>query len=226
MALSESVEDYLKVILDCGGVMGAAPTSDIARILGISPASVSGMLKRLSRAGLIRHVPYRGASLTPEGRRVALRVVRRHRVLETYLAAKLGYGWDSVHGEAERLEHAVSDGLVERMAMALGEPRYDPHGAPIPTAGGEVEPLEGTALAQVATGEMAMLLKVPGRDPELLRYLASLGLRPGVRFEVAARQPFRGPLTIRLLGPPVREHVIGTELAAQLLCEVVPREAG
>jgi DtxR family transcriptional regulator, Mn-dependent transcriptional regulator len=224
--LSRSVEDYLKAILERESTASAAPTTEVARVLGVSPASVTGMIKRLGRAGLVRHVPYRGASLTPVGRRVALRMVRRHRVLETYLAAKLGYGWDSVHAEAERLEHAVSDELVERMAMVLGDPRYDPHGTPIPTAGGQVEPLPGTPLADMAPGELAKLLRVGGRDPELLRYVASLGLRPGVRFEVAARQPFRGPITIRLLGPPVREHAIGNELAAQLFCEVVPQEAG
>ncbi len=226
MTLSSSAEDYLKAILDREATAGVAPTGELARSLGVSPASVTGMIKRLGRAGLVRHVPYSGASLTPAGRRVALRVVRRHRVLESYLAAKLGYGWDSVHAEAERLEHAVSDELVERMAMALGDPRYDPHGAPIPTATGRFEPLQGTPLGEVAAGELAKLVWVSGRDAELLRYVASLGLRPGVRFEVAARQPFRGPVTIRLLGPPVREHVIGSELAARLLCEVVPREAG
>jgi DtxR family Mn-dependent transcriptional regulator len=226
VGLSRSAEDYLKAVLDCGSASGAAPTTDVARLLGLSPASVTGMLKRLDRAGLVRHAPYRGAALTAAGRRAALRVVRRHRVLEAYLAAKLGYGWDSVHAEAERLEHAASDELVERMAMALGDPRYDPHGTPIPTAGGQIETLHGTLLADVAAGELAKLLWVNGRDPERLRYVGSLGLRPGVRFEVAAQQPFRGPVTIRLLGPPVREHVIGNQLAGELLCEVVPREAG
>jgi DtxR family transcriptional regulator, Mn-dependent transcriptional regulator len=224
--LSRSAEDYLKAIFDGQEASGAASTTDVARSLRVSPASVTGMIKRLGAAGLVQHVPYRGASLTATGRRAALRVVRRHRVLETYLAAKLGYGWDSVHAEAERLEHAVSDELVERMAMALGDPRYDPHGTPIPTASGQVESLQGTPLSEVPPGEVAQVLWVSGRDAELLRYVASLGLRPGVRCEVAARQPFRGPVTIRVLGPPVREHVLGGELAAGLLCEVVPREAG
>ena len=112
--LSRSTEDYLKAIFEGAVARGAAATTEVARILGVSPASVTGMLKRLGRDGLVQHAPYRGASLTAAGRRVALRVVRRHRVLETYLAAKLGYGWDSVHAEAERLEHAVSDEMVER----------------------------------------------------------------------------------------------------------------
>lgn len=226
MPQSRSAEDCLKAIFDREAAAGAAPTGEVAELLGVSSASVTGMIKRLAQAGLVQHVPYRGASLTTAGRRVALRVVRRHRVLETYLAAKLGYGWDSVHAEAEELEHAVSDELVERMAMTLGDPRHDPHGAPIPTAAGWFEPLRGTPLAEVPAGELARLLCVGDRDPELLRYVATLGLRPGVRFEVAVRQPFRGPVTIRLLGPPVREHAIGNELAAQLLCEVLPREAG
>lgn len=226
MPLSQSAEDYLKAIFDRESAAGAAPTGEIAKLLDLSPPSVTGMIKRLVQAGLVRHVPYRGASLTTAGRRAALRVVRRHRVLESYLAAKLGYGWDSVHAEAEALEHAVSDELVERMAMALGDPRYDPHGAPIPTTAGWLEPLRGTPLAEVPEGEVAKLVCVGDRDPELLRYVASLGLRPGVRFEVAARQPFRGPVTIRLLGPPTREHAIGNELATQLLCQVLAREAG
>ena len=131
--LTRSVEDYLKVIYHLSSQGGFAATSDIAASLEVSPPSVSGMVKRLSEAGLIEHVPYRGVQLTHQGRRAALKMIRRHRVLEVYLRQQLGYDWDGVHDEAERLEHAASDDLVNRMAAAIGEPEVDPHGSPIPT---------------------------------------------------------------------------------------------
>lgn len=224
--LTRSTEDYLKTIFELESVTGAAQTSAIADALAIAPASVSGMVKRLSESGLLAHVPYRGVQLTETGKRAALRMVRRHRILETYLTSKLGYDWDSVHQEAERLEHAVSDGLIERMAMALGNPRHDPHGAPIPTPAGYIEPEELVALSQVAQGEVAELRRVSDKDPELLRYLASLGLKPGVSIEVGVRQPFRGPLAVRVGGPTPRELVLGHDLAAALFCEIVTKEAG
>src|SRR6266487_2027580 len=136
--LTRSVEDYLKVIYHLSNQGGFAATSDIAAMLEVAPPSVSGMVKRLSEAGLIEHVPYRGVQLTAQGRRAALRMIRRHRILEAYLTQHLGYDWDGVQSEAERMEHAVSDDLIERMAGALGNPRYDPHGEPIPTAAGDI----------------------------------------------------------------------------------------
>ena len=222
--LTRSVEDYLKAIyeLELGG--SPAQTSAIANALEVAPPSVSGMVKRLSEAGLLEHVPYRGVQLTEDGRRTALKMVRRHRVVETYLTTKLGYDWDSVHEEAERLEHAVSDGLIERMAMALNNPSYDPHGAPIPTKEGVIETPDYISLADVPVGGIAQLRMVSDKDAERLRFIASLGLRPGVSFEVIARQPFRGPTTIELAGPTVREQVIGHELAESLLCVVVEKE--
>lgn len=223
--LTRSIEDYLKAIYELQMSSGAAQTSAIADALAVAPPSVSGMVKRLSESGLLDHVPYRGVQLTPSGKRAALRMVRRHRILETYLTQKLGYDWDSVHAEAERLEHAVSDELVERMAMALGNPRYDPHGAPIPTMSGEIEQLENLPLTEVPVGELAELRMVSDKDSERLRYLASLGLRPGVSFEVVGRQPFRGPVTIRVSGAP-REQAIGFELAQGLLCAILPQEVG
>jgi DtxR family Mn-dependent transcriptional regulator len=225
--LTRSIEDYLKAIYELQGSTGAAQTSAIADALAVAPPSVSGMVKRLSESGLLDHVPYRGVQLTAAGRRAALRMVRRHRILETYLTQKLGYDWDSVHEEAERLEHAVSDELIERMAMALGNPRYDPHGAPIPTMSGEIERPESVPLAEVPVGEMAELRMVSDKDAERLRYLASLGLRPGVSFEVVSRQPFRGPVTIRVTGGAgPRDQAIGYELAQALLCAVLPKEVG
>jgi DtxR family Mn-dependent transcriptional regulator len=224
--LSRSTEDYLKTIYEIEARDGAAQTSAIADALEIAPPSVTGMVKRLSESGLLEHVPYRGVQLTQAGRRTAMRVLRRHRILEKYLTAKLGYDWDSVHDEAERLEHAASDELVERMAMALGNPEFDPHGAPIPTKDGTMKMPELTALSEIPVGEVAELRLVSDKDSALLRYLRSRGLRLGVVFEVVGRQPFRGPMTIRFTAPPQVEEVVGYELAQSLGCVIRGDEVG
>jgi len=226
VGLSRSIEDYLKTIYEIGVDGTPAQTSAIAEALDVAPPSVSGMLKRLAEAGLLRHEPYRGVLLTGEGRRAALRIVRRHRILETYLMVKLGYDWATVHEEAERLEHAASDQLIERMAMALGNPRYDPHGAPIPTPAGEVEEPSHVTIADVPVGALAELRQVSDKDPDRLRYLASLGLKPGVVFQVVGRQPFRGPVSIRLSGVVPRDQILGHEMARTLWCDPVEKEVG
>src|SRR6266513_2984839 len=190
--LTRSVEDYLKVIYHLSSQGGFAATSDIAASLDVSPPSVSGMVKRLSETGLIEHVPYRGVQLTNQGRRAALRMIRRHRVLETYLTQQLGYDWDGVHAEAERMEHAVSDELIERMAGALGNPRYDPHGEPIPTAAGDIEEVELLRLSEAAVGQKLELREVATQDPARLRFFAEQELVPGTRLVVTDRQPFNG----------------------------------
>jgi len=184
------------------------------------------MVKRLSESGLVEHIPYRGVTLTRAGHRAAVRIVRRHRVLETYLATKLGYDWDSVHEEAERLEHAASDELIERMVMALGNPQYHPHGAPIPTKDGAMETPECVPLTDIPVGELVELRMVSDKNPERLRYLSSLDLKPGTSFSVLSRQPFRGPINILLASPAAQEHVIGYELARSLFCDVVANAAG
>jgi DtxR family Mn-dependent transcriptional regulator len=176
------------------------------------------MVKRLSEAGLIEHVPYRGVQLTSQGRRAALRMVRRHRILESYLVQHLGYDWDNVHEEAERVEHAVSDTLIDRMASRLGDPLYDPHGAPIPTAAGDIEEAELVTLADVTPGRVFEIRQVEDRDPAKLRFLAELGLVPGTRALVAARQPFNGPTTVRV-GDDLR--VVGRDLALSVWCREV-----
>ncbi len=219
--LSRSTEDYLKAIYDIESRDLPAQTSAIAEALNVAPPSVSGMVKRLSEAGLLEHVPYRGVQLTREGRREALKLIRRHRVIETYLTSRLGYDWDSVHDEAERLEHAASDLLIERMAETLGDPQYDPHGAPIPTVGGDIEEAAHMPLSEVPVGRKAILKMVSDKDPERLRFLASLGLKPGVSFEVLDQQPFQGPITIRLAGGPDDPQVIGYELSRAIRCAVV-----
>lgn len=216
--LTRSVEDYLKSVFHLTSQGGFATTSAIAEMLEIAPPSVSGMMKRLSETGLIEHVPYRGVQLTPQGRRAALQMIRRHRILESYLTSKLGYDWGDVHVEAERLEHAVSEKLIARMAEALGSPRYDPHGAPIPTAAGEIEEAELIALSDVRVGATVVLRQVGDEEPERLRYLAEQGLMPGTQLAVVERQPFNGPTTVRL---GMETRVVGRELASVLWCEEV-----
>jgi DtxR family transcriptional regulator, Mn-dependent transcriptional regulator len=214
-----AVEDYLKTIYQLSPGGEPVGTSAIAERLGIAPGSVTGMLKRLGQQGLIDHERYQGASLTEKGRREAIRTIRRHRVLELFLVEVLGYTWDQVHEEAERLEHAASDQLVDRMAAVLGDPETDPHGHPIPAAGVPFRPADLPTLADLQEGEHAVLRHVSDDDPEALRYLARLNLIPGVRLVVLERMPLRGPLRIQV--GDARE-VIGLELAARLCVERDP----
>lgn len=212
--LTASVEDYLKAIYDLELSGPAATTTDIAQRLAVAPASVTGMARRLAQQGLIAHEPYHGITLTEAGRRVALRTLRRHRVLEAYLVHALRYSWDRVHVEAERLEHAVSDELIDRMAETIGEPIVDPHGAPIPARDGTIDETRHPSLADIATGSRTRVLRVTDEDPEMLQYLARLGLVPGAEIIVTARAPFDGPITLkvgtarRVIGPAVAAHVI------------------
>lgn len=217
--LSRSTEDYLKAVYQLTEREPDAATSDIAQRLGVAPASVTGMIKRLAESGLLTHEPYRGARLTAQGRQAALAVVRRHRIIEAYLINKLGYDWAGVHDEAERLEHAVSDELIERMAFALGGPRYDPHGAPIPTRDGVIEQPVYLRLADVDEGAHVTLRLVGDDDSERLRYLKGIGMVPMVAMQVLSKQPFGGPITVRVGVGDTRDRVIGSELAESLLVE-------
>jgi DtxR family Mn-dependent transcriptional regulator len=214
------VEDYLKVIFELENVAGVAGTNEIAAELGFAPASVSGMIRRLAEQGLITHERYRGVRLTKAGRRAALRTIRRHRVIEAYLTKALGYPWDRVHDEAERLEHAASDELIDRMAAAIGEPATDPHGAPIPTRDGTIAedpPLKGLDVVEV--GARVMVDRVSDRDPEQLRYLAEIGIIPGRAVQVLSRAPFDGPIELRV-GRSTKS--IGPALARQILVTSEP----
>ena len=217
--LSRSVEDYLKAIYQLTERDDHAATTAIAERLEVAPASVTGMVKRLAESGHVEHEPYRGVRLTRDGRSAALAVMRRHRILETYLITRLGYDWSTVHDEAERLEHAVSDQLIERMAFALGHPRYDPHGAPIPTSDGTIERTAYVPLAGVEVGRRVTLRQVGDDDAERLRYLQSIGLVPLAALEVIDRQPFGGPITLRVGERETKDRVIGPELAASLFVE-------
>ena len=212
--LSGPVEDYLKAIYELERSGEPAETNAIARMLAIAPASVSGMIRRLSELRLITHERYRGARLTASGRRAALQTLRRHRVIEAYLTQALGYSWDRVHDEAERLEHAASDELIDRMAAAIGQPATDPHGAPIPTRELTLQEPTLVPLSSLSAGNSARVERVSDDSAERLRYLAELGIVPGALITVVAREPFEGPIALRI---KTHSRTIGTGLASQVL---------
>jgi DtxR family Mn-dependent transcriptional regulator len=210
--IGEAAQDYLKAIWKLGQG-GRATTSAIADELGVSPASATGMLKRLASLGLVEHERYHGATLTVSGERVALEVVRHHRLLELYLMEALGLGWDEVHAEADRLEHHLSEEVEAKIDAALGFPRRDPHGDPIPTPELELITDPARTLGELMRGDEAVILCVPDSDPALLRYLAELGLFPTRRVTIVERAPFGGPLTVEVEGA---RHAIAVELADRI----------
>ena len=209
-SFSDAVQDYAKAVYALEERGGAATTNALAERLGVTAASVSGMVKKLRELGLVVHVPYKGVRLTDEGRRLALEVIRHHRLLERYLSEELDVPWDRVHAEAEVLEHVLSEDLEERIAAKLGHPARDPHGDPIPSPEGELAEEETRALIDLEPGARGTFARVSDSDPEKLRFLGGLGIAPGMELEVLAREPFGGPLTVLLAG---REHALGTELA-------------
>jgi DtxR family Mn-dependent transcriptional regulator len=210
--LGESTEDYLKTIWKLGRD-GRVSTSALASELGVSAASVTGMLKKLAALNLVEHEPYKGASLTPAGERVALEVVRHHRLLELYLTQALGLGWDEVHDEADRLEHHLSEELEAKIDEALGFPSRDPHGDPIPSVTLELCRDETRPLADVEAGDAAVVARVPAEDAGLLRYLGTLGLAPDRAVRVVEQAPFGGPVTVEVDG---KRHALGRDLAMQI----------
>ena len=222
-SLSRSVEDYLKAIFGLSTDGEPASTSSIADALDIQPASVTGMVKRLAEAGLLRHVPYRGVRLTDAGERAALKVLRRHRVIETYLCERLDYAWDDVHAEAERLEHAASDELVERMATALGSPSHDPHGSPIPTPAGEIEAMQLATLADAERGTTVRIHEVRDQEGDELRSMAAQGLVPGVALQVDSDQNVDGAVGIMVGGDEGVALTVQNHVARRIF--VVPDEA-
>ena len=214
---SRAAEDYLKAIYKLQqAASGSVSTSDLARELERSAASVTNMVKSLAERGLVEHVPYYGVRLTDEGEEAALRIIRRHRVLESFLIEKLGYTWDGVHAEAERLEHAASDELIDRMARAMGDPEFDPHGSPIPSPEGEIEERPVTRLIDVEPGAPAVVREVADDDPERLRAAGALGLFPGTRVVVVAGGAAPDGLSVRV-GGEGRE--VDEELAAAISVE-------
>lgn len=211
--LSEAVQDYLREIYKLQAAGGRATTSAVAERLGVAPPSATSMLKKLATLGLVEHVPYRGAVLTDAGEKVALEVIRHHRLLEQYLAETLGLSIDAVHAEADRLEHALSESLEALIDESLGYPTHDPHGDPIPDTELRVGPSELKPLAALELGEEATVRRVPDGNGELLRYLSGLTLVPGRRIKLLRSAPFDGPLTILVAGV---EHAISRELAAEI----------
>jgi DtxR family transcriptional regulator, Mn-dependent transcriptional regulator len=204
---SPAVQDYLKAIYHLaeigGDDEGLITTSQVAEALGVTAASASNMLKKLDTMGLVTQAKRQGVELTETGRQAALEVIRHHRLLETYLATRLGVPWDEVHGEAEVLEHHLSEALEARIAAELGHPERDPHGDPIPTEGGQVAAVPSDRLVDLADGARGVVSRVSDRDPALLRWLAERGLVPGAAVEVTGRTPFGGPVAVQVDGQPV-----------------------
>src|SRR5919204_2786456 len=197
----EAAENYAKAIYALQGKGGGEPvgTNLLAERLGVTAGSVSAMLRKLADEGLVEHVPYRGVTLTAEGERLALEVLRHHRLLELYLAEHLGVPWDRVHEEAEALEHVLSEDLEARIAAKLGNPTHDPHGDPIPDAKLKIDESTTRSLADLQPGDRGRFVRVSDSDPAMLRYLDERGVRLGDPLEVLDRQPFDGPLTVRFL---------------------------
>ena len=209
--ITHAMEDYLKGVYRLQNAGGTVTTQRLAEELGISGPSVTNMVKRLHDLRMVEHAPYHGVALTAAGEKVALEVLRHHRLLELYLAETLGYRWDEVHAEAERLEHHVSEELEARMDSALGHPTRDPHGDPIPGRDGTIAAVPAKRLLDLEPGEPAVVVRVSDRSPEQLRFLGELGMRPGVAVAVLERLPFEGPIRVQVED---RVHVIGRPLAA------------
>jgi len=207
--LTAAVEDYVKAIYTLEA-QGGATTTALAERLEVRPASVSGMLPKLTELGLVVHEPYHGVRLTDRGKRVALEVVRHHRLLELFLVESLGMTWDEVHAEAEVLEHVISEELEELIAAKLGDPEFDPHGDPIPSRELTVPDDASRTLYALEPGDRATFVRVSDSDPAMLRYLSERGIAPGAAVEMIERQPFDGPVSVRVTG---REHVLGAVLA-------------
>jgi DtxR family transcriptional regulator, Mn-dependent transcriptional regulator len=213
---SSAIEDYAKAIYalqERADGDGSVGTFALAERLGVTPGSVSAMLRKLATDGLVSHEPYRGVRLTPDGERVALEVIRHHRLIELFLAEVLDVPWDEVHREAEVLEHHISEALEERIAAKLGHPTTDPHGDPIPSADLELERVHGVALQELEPGDAGTFVRVSDADPAMLRWLAERCVRPGDRVEVRDKQPFGGPLVVRV---GASEHVLGGGIAAAM----------
>ena len=217
---SAAVEDYAKAIYaleDDGTGRVAVSTTALAERLSVTPASASAMMRKLDELGLVDHVPYKGVRLTPGGVRLALEVLRHHRLLELYLNEALGLPWDRVHDEAEVLEHVLSEELEELIAAKLGHPTRDPHGDPIPSRDLVIEEVPTQALGSVPVGCSGRLVRVSDSDPAMLRYLDERGIRPGDAFSVVERQPFGGPVFVSFASVV---HAFGGALADAMRVEV------
>jgi DtxR family transcriptional regulator, Mn-dependent transcriptional regulator len=215
--LSDAAQDYMKQIYLLERRDGKALTSALAEAMGVSAASATAMVKKLAGLGLVEHSKYHGVTLTEPGEKVALEVLRHHRLLEVYLTQTLGLSWDKVHSEAERLEHVLSDELEAEIDRVLGYPQIDPHGDPIPSADLVIAAEPSQRMAELEPGQAAVVRQVPDGDPSLLQYLAGLGLVPDTRFTMVDKAPFGGPLTLDVGGT---QHAVGVELAGRIGVEV------
>jgi len=209
MVLSQAVEDYLKVIYRLQA-NGEATTTKIATALEVSSASVTNMVKRLAKLGLVEYASYKGVTLTASGRKIALEIIRHHRLLELYLMEVMGYSWDEVHDEAENLEHHISEQFEDKIAELLDDPTHDPHGDPIPTKEGVIPDTITHRLTEADEGHMLIIKQVKDQDPDLLRYLEEINLIPGVKVVIKEKAPFNGPLTLIIED---RQQVVGYEVA-------------
>ena len=219
--LSHNIQDYLKRIYELTRTGNRATTSQLAEILNISAASVTNMLQKLSVANppYVTYTKHQGVELTEAGRQIALKILRRHRLIEHYLAVKLGYSWDEVHAEAEILEHAMSPLLEERIDAALGYPEFDPHGDPIPDSNLNLPDIAQTSLSALEVGKQGKIIRVPHEDPEVLRYLGRCGLHPGARIRLVTRTPYDQTMRIQILDTD-EETVIGPKLGSQITLAV------
>lgn len=219
--ISHAVEDYLKAIYELAEDGGKVSTSALTEKLGVKAPSVTGMLQKLAEAtpALVDYERHQGVTLTRAGRRVALEVIRHHRLLELYLSQALGYNWDQVDAEAEKLEHVISEEFEDRIAAFLGEPTHDPHGDPIPSKDGSVEPYSRTPLSEVDAGQTTRVARVSDDDPALLRYLGELGMVPGAVVTVTSRAPFSGPMHVRVGGADEASHALGREVTDQVFVD-------
>jgi DtxR family Mn-dependent transcriptional regulator len=213
MTLSQSVEDYLKVIYVLESEGSAATTNNIAEMMDVSSASVTNMLKRLAGLNLIEHKSYKGATLTDAGNKIALEILRHHRLLELYLKEIMGYSWDEVHDEAEKLEHHISEQFEDKIAELLNHPTHDPHGDPIPTKDGVMPEMASLPLAVANVDEQYIVGRVKDQDPEFLRYLEKIGIIPGVKIRIIEKAPFNGPVQVKLED---EEKTIGFSIAEQI----------
>jgi len=216
-SFTRAQQDYLKALYLLRGDQRPVPTRDLAQRLGISSPSVSEMVTRLTAQGLVEHDRYRGQQLTREGRKVALELVRHHRLLEMFLVQVLGYTWDEVHDEAERLEHVISERMEQRIFELLGRPQLDPHGHAIPTLGGKVRPLSDRPLTECRQGEKVVVQRVSDDDPGRLRELDRRGLVPGTPIEIVEESKFEGPIGVRIKG---RRLTVALGLARAVFVEV------
>lgn len=211
--ISRAMEDYLKAIYQLAAGDSPVTTSRVAAAMSCRPASVTKMVQRLSDLKLVEYQRYKGVRLTPAGIRIALEIIRHHRLLELYLSEVLGYTWDKVHEEADVLEHVISEEFEEKIDQALGYPRKDPHGDPIPTKKGEIDPERLGRLWDMVAGQETRVRRVSDRDPNVLRHLASIGIFPDVKLDLVRRDPFNGPVYVRVDGV---EHGLSEELARQI----------